>query len=121
MSRIFTEVTAVWPSGSPTSSALAVPWGHLAGGLLHISGAWTDAAIGIDQYVFGQWSPVYDWQAGVTGVSIPSARANASHQCPPAWFYINGRDREVRLRSFSGTGSAIPQGDTRTVMLSLKD
>lgn len=119
--RNFTRVTAVWPSGSPTSSALEVPWGHMAGGLLHISGAWTDAAIGIEQLVFGQWNRVYDWQGGTTGTNIPTARANASFECPPAWFYVNGRDHEVRLVSYSGTGSGIPQASARTIVLDLKD
>lgn len=121
MARASTRVTAVWPSGSPTSSALAVPWGDMAGGILHISGAWTDAKIGIEQNVFGQWNRVYDWQGGLTGVSIPSAIANASLECPPAWFYVGGRDHEVRLVSYSGTGSGIPQAAARYIVIDLKD
>lgn len=121
MARDFSHVTAVWPSGSPTSSALAIPFGHFAGGTLHISGDWTDAQIALDVYTFGQWNRLYDWQAGYTGVTIPSARANASIQCPPAWFYVGGRDHTVRLVSVSGTGSGIPQAAARTIVLELKD
>lgn len=121
MSRGFTRVTAVWPSGSPTSSALAVPWGHLAGGVLHISGAWTDAKIGLQVRVFGQWQPLRDWQGGYTGVSIASASGDAAHQCPPAWFYANGRDHEVKLWAHDGTGVSVNQAAARAVVLDAKD
>jgi hypothetical protein len=121
MARNFSHVTALWPSGSYTSAPLSIPVGHFAGGIVHISGAWTDAQLGLDTLVFGQWNRVYDWQGGYTGVTIPSARANASIQCPPAWFYVGGGDNTVRLVSVSGTGSGIPQGNARTLVLELKD
>jgi hypothetical protein len=93
----------------------------MAGGVLHISGAWTNAKIGLQVNVFGQWQHVLDWQGGYTGVSIASASGNASHQCPPAWFYANGGDHQVKLYSHDGTGTAVQQTDVRTVVLSLKD
>jgi hypothetical protein len=93
--------------------------GHLAGGVLHLSGAWTDAAIGLQINVFGTWQGFADWQAGYTGVSIPSAIANMSHECPPAWFYAAGKDHQVKLWSHSA-GSGVPQAAARTIVLDFK-
>ena len=121
MARDYATVTAVWASGSYTSAPIPIPWGHMAGGMVHISGAWTDSQIAIERNVFGQWNRCYDWQAGYTGMTIPSARANASLQCPPNWFYVGGGDNTVRLASVSGTGSGIPQAAARTLVLELKD
>ncbi len=118
--RGFTRITAVWPSGSPTSSALPAPWGQFAGAQLHISGAWTHGYIGLKQYVFGAWQPLCDQLGGWTGVAIPTASGNCSLVCPPNWFYANGGDNTVMLWTHDGTGSGIPQADTRTVVLDLK-
>lgn len=118
--RAFTRVTAVWASGSPTSSAIDAPWGHMAGGQLHISGAWTNSHIGLQQTVFGLWFPLMDWQCGFTGVSIPSASGNATLQMPPNWFATYGGDKKVVLWSHNGTGSGVPQGNPRTVVIDLK-
>jgi hypothetical protein len=95
--------------------------GHLAGGEIHISGDWTDSHISVQRYVFSQWNPVLDWQAGYTGVSIPSASANHSIQMPPSWFMFGGKDHEVRLYSHDGTGSGVVQTDVRTVVCDFKD
>lgn len=121
MARAHTRVTAVWASGSPTSSALAVPFGDMAGGTLHISGGFTDSKIGIQHYVFGQWQPFLDWQGGYTGVSIASASGNASLMCPPSWFDVFGKDHTVKLWSHDGTGANVAQTGAHTLVLDLKD
>lgn len=118
--RNFNRVTAVWPSGSPTSSALPVPAGYYAMSQVHISGAWTNSHIGLQQYVFGLWFPLMDWQGGFTGVSIPTASGNASLECPPNWFPAGQDDHSVRLWSHDGTGSGVPQGNVRTVVVDFK-
>jgi hypothetical protein len=119
MSYIST-VTAAWPSGSPTSSALPVPFLHAKGATVTISGAWTNAAIGLQCAVIpGLFLPLVDWQGGYSGVSVASASGNTTMQAPPAWYYAPGADNEVMLWSHDGTGSGVPQGNTRTVLVSV--
>lgn len=120
MSRRYIRITAVWPASSPTSSGLPIPVGSMAGAVMHISGGFTNAHIGLQFSAFGQWQPLMDWQAGFTGVSIPSASGNASIQCPPAWFYANGDDHTVVLFSHNGTGAAVNQAAARTIVLDFK-
>lgn len=120
MVRAFTTVTAEWASGSPTSSALAVPWGHMAGGILHISGAVTTGKIGIQVNVFNSWLPVVDWQGGYTGVSINAISGNAAHECPPSWFYLNRGDHKVKLWSHDGSGSGLAQTGAHLLVMDLK-
>ena len=113
-------VTAVWPSGSPTSSALPVPFTHAKGAAVTISGAWTDSHIGLQtEVIAGLWMPFADWQGDYTGVSIPTASGNTTMQAPPNWFYAPGADHQVKLWSHDGTGSGVPQGDTRTVLVTI--
>ena len=118
--RSFSRCTAVWPSGSPTSSALPIPFGHMAAVELHISGAWTDAQIGLQRYVFDQWQPIMDANAQWTGMNLPSASGNCSFACPINWFNSCGQDGEVKLWSNNGTGSGIAQAAARTVVLDFK-
>jgi len=120
MGRAWSTVTAIWASASPTSSGLAIPFGHFAGGILHISGAVTTGKIGIQVNVFGQWQPVVDWQGGYTGVSINAITGNASHECPPSWFYLNRGDHMVKLWSHDGTGSGLAQTGAHLLVLDLK-
>lgn len=116
MTRNFVRFTATWPSGSHTSSTFPVEMGYFAGGVLHISGAWTDSQIGIQHDVFGLQFPTMDNQLGWTGVSLASASGNASIVAPEWWFYANGT---VRLWSHSA-GSGVPQAAARTVVVDLK-
>lgn len=120
MTRYFTRVTAVWASASPTSNALDVPFGHMGAAAIHISGAWTNSHIGLQQYVFSQWQPCRDEQAGFTGVSLPSASGNCSHQGPLNWFNFAGSDGEFKLWSHDGTGSGVAQAAARTVVVDFK-
>ncbi len=115
--RNFVRFTATWPSGSPTSSPFPVEMGYFAGGILHISGAWTNSQIGLQHVVFGLNFPTMDNQAGWTGMSIPSASGNASIACPEFWFLANGT---VRLWSHNGSGSGVPQAAARTIVVDLK-
>jgi hypothetical protein len=103
-----------------TSSAIPVPWGHLAGGTLHISGSWTDAQIGLEVKVFNQWQPVLDQNCQYTGMCIPTATGNASFNMPVNWFFVCGGDSEVVLWSNNGTASGVPQAAARTIVLDLK-
>lgn len=115
------RVTAVWPSGSPTSSALPVDFGYYAAGTMAISGAWTNAAVGIQTDMYpGVPFHFLDSQAGYTGVSLPSASGNAYHAMPVEWFYAHG-ENTVHLWSHNGSGSGVPQAGARTVILDLKD
>jgi hypothetical protein len=116
MTRNFVRFTATWPSGSPTSSPFSVEMGYFAGGVLHISGDFTDAQIGLQQDVFGMQFPLVDNQLGWTGVSLASATGNASIIAPEWWFYANGG---VRLWSHSA-GSGVPQAAERFIVVDLK-
>ena len=117
--RGFNTVTAYWPSGSPTSSALPISLGYYGAASLHISGDWTEAHIGLRlQLESGVTFPYADWQAGWSGVSIPSASGNVSLQAPPNWF---NAARHACLWSHDGTGNNVPQAAARTVIVDLKE
>lgn len=113
-------VTAVWPSGSPTSSALPVPFTHAKGATITISGAWTNSHIGLQCAVIpGLFLDYKDWQGGYTGVSVPSASGNTTFGAPPNWYYAPGGDFGARLWSHDGTGSGVPQAAARTVLVTV--
>lgn len=114
------RVTAVWPSGSPTSSALPLDWGYYGLGTVTISGAWTNAHLGLQVQMYaGLALPLMDWQGSYTGVSIPSATGNVVRQMPDNWFHPRGNNA-VLLWSHDGSGSGVPQAAARTVIVDLK-
>lgn len=117
-------VTLPWPSASPTSSAIPIEWAQVKGGLVAISGAWSNSHLGLMVNIGYGLNKLNDWQGGYTGVSIPSASGNVVYQCPPAWFYVAGSDRgqqgQVCLWSHDGTGTNVAQGNARYVTLQLK-
>lgn len=120
MVKYFATVTATWPSGSPTSAPLPVPFVDAKGATITISGAWTNSHIGLQcQVISGLFLPYKDWQGGFTGVSIPTASGNTTMEAPPDWYYVPGQDNGVRLWSHDGTGSSVPQGDVRTVLVTV--
>ncbi len=112
--------TMVWPSGSPTSSAIDLqPHGGRAAAV-HLFNGWTSGMIAIEVSLDGTGYGLFRSSGGalaaITGIAI--AAMTGVYEAPPEW-YIALAHPYVRLASVTGTGSGIPQASARTVKMLL--
>jgi hypothetical protein len=110
--------TAQIPSGQATSHTVPVGMTRYASLWVGISGAWTDAHIGLYALLDGNiWVPVRGWTSGYASAIIHHPSGQAMHQGPPRW---GGAVSAIRLWSQDGTGADVAQEDDRPLTLYFK-